>query len=326
MSEAPPLAVVMPVRNALPFLDESIASILGQSFADFEFAIYDDSSDDGSSEGLRQWAQRDPRIRLARGDERLGPAGSSQAAVEMSRAPLVARMDADDVSHPDRLRRLMEVFAAHPDAVLAGSLSRVIGPGGRLLRDVERAPLARPSVSPPFCHGSIMFRRQALDRAGGYRVGTDYWEDLDLYARLAAMGRVFVLPRALYDVRYSDRGTRAAAEPAELDRAYARMSATLGRSPPRAPGRIPPGIFVLSGSPRLWAGTRPRVLRRLLADGDLGWNRASLGALAWALWAEASPASLRLALRALGRLRERKARSLAVIPWIEWRPKPPGPP
>jgi hypothetical protein len=234
-------------------------------------------------------------------------------------------MDGDDVSHPDRLRRLAEVFAHFPDAVLAGTLSRVIDRRGRLLRDVERAPLARPSATPPFCHGSIMFRREAFDRAGGYRSGTDYWEDLDLYARLAAAGRVFVLPAALYDVRYSDRGTRAAADPAELDRAYARMSAKLGRSPTAPPGRIPPGVFVLSGSPRLWAGARPGALRRLLACGDLGWNRASLGALAWSLWAEASPASLRLALRALGRLRERLAPGLADVPWVQWQPPAAGP-
>ena len=320
MSGGVPLAVAMPVRNALPFLDESVSSILGQSFGSFEFAIYDDASSDGSSERLRQWAERDVRIRLVRGETPLGPAGSAQAAVALSRAPLVARMDADDVSHTDRLRRQVEVFAAEPDAVLAGTLGRVIDARGRLLRDVERAPLVRPSAVFPVGHSSIMFRREAFDRAGGYRAGTDYWEDIDLFARLAELGRLFVIPEGLCDVRYSGRGTRVGADPAELDRAYARMEARFGGSLSARPGRIPPRLFVHSGSPRLWAGERPRVLRRLLAVGDLGWNRASLATLAWAIWAEASPASLRLVLGALARLRERAVPDLTGERWVEWRP------
>ncbi|HEX8263236.1 MAG TPA: glycosyltransferase family A protein, partial [Allosphingosinicella sp.] len=75
MTAIPPLAVVMPVRNTLPYLDECIASILTQGFGDFEFAIYDDASDDGSGERLRHWAARDARIRLVRGETRLGPTG-----------------------------------------------------------------------------------------------------------------------------------------------------------------------------------------------------------------------------------------------------------
>ena len=239
----------------------------------------------------------------------------------MSRAPLVARMDADDVSHPDRMSRLLEVFAAQSDAVLAGTLSRVIDRGGRLLRDTDRSPLAGRSPAPPFCHGSMMFRREAFDRAGGYRAGTDYWEDIDLFSRLSRQGGVFVIPEGLYSVRYSSAGTRVGADPAELDRAYARMSASLGHAAPAVSGRIPPQLFVLSGSPRLWAGERPRVLRRLLAQGDLGWNRASLGALVGALWAEASPASLRLALRMLGRLRGAMVRrSIAEARFLRWPP------
>jgi hypothetical protein len=191
------------------------------------------------------------------------------------------------------------------------------------LRGAERAPLARPAAAPSISHGTIMFRRDAFDQAGGYRVGTDYWEDVDLYARIAKLGRLFVVPHDLYSTRYSALGTRVVADPAELDRAYARMSASLGRPAPAAPGRIPPELFVLSGSPRLWAGHRPRVLRRLLAAGDLRWNRASLGALAWAAWADASPATLRLALRTLGRLRERRVKGLADERWIEWRPRRP---
>ena len=72
MSNGPEVSVVMPVRNALPFLDESVRSVLGQTFRDFEFVILDDASTDGSAEALRAWARRDARIRLVESGRRLG--------------------------------------------------------------------------------------------------------------------------------------------------------------------------------------------------------------------------------------------------------------
>ena len=108
----------MPVHNAIPYLDEAITSILSQSFGDFEFVVLDDGSTDGSLDRLRYWAERDRRIRLIRGRTRSGPVESSNRVVRESRAALVARMDADDRAHPDRLKLQIEAFAEHPDAVL----------------------------------------------------------------------------------------------------------------------------------------------------------------------------------------------------------------
>src|SRR6267143_6361753 len=107
----PSLSVVMPVHNALPFLDESIKSILEQSLSDFEFVILDDASTDGSLARLREWARRDQRINLHESKTRLGLAGSSNAVVAKARAAIVARMDADDIAHPDRLKRQWEIIA-----------------------------------------------------------------------------------------------------------------------------------------------------------------------------------------------------------------------
>ncbi len=100
----------MPVYNALPFLDESIRSILEQTLSDFEFVILDDASTDGSVERLREWSPRDGRIRLHESRQRLGLSGSSNAVVAKARAPIVARMDADDIAHPDRLRRQWNIM------------------------------------------------------------------------------------------------------------------------------------------------------------------------------------------------------------------------
>src|SRR5688500_20124002 len=94
--QAKPLSVVMPVYNALPFLDDSVNSILTQTFTDFEFVIFDDASTDGSVERLRQWAVRDNRIKLHESTTQLGLSGSSNAVVTHARAAIVARMDAED--------------------------------------------------------------------------------------------------------------------------------------------------------------------------------------------------------------------------------------
>src|SRR5918999_36253 len=106
----PPISVVMPVYNALPFLDDSVNSILTQTLRDFEFVILDDASTDGSVQRLREWAARDKRIQLHESNERLGLSRSSNAVVAKARASIVARMDADDIAHPDRLRRQWDII------------------------------------------------------------------------------------------------------------------------------------------------------------------------------------------------------------------------
>jgi len=110
----------MPVRNAMPFLDAAVESVLAQTFNDFEFVIGDDASDDGSSERLEYWANRDPRIRLARRSTASGPVGASNWVAAMARTKVLARMDADDVSLPTRLAKQVAVLAADPQTVLVG--------------------------------------------------------------------------------------------------------------------------------------------------------------------------------------------------------------
>src|SRR5438270_9221234 len=121
--EPPAISVVMPVHNGLPFLSASIESILCQSFADFELIILDDGSTDGSAEVLYQWARKDARIQLLATGQKSGLSQSSNLLASRARAPLVARMDADDIAHPDRLRRQWELIEGNSAVVLVGTLS-----------------------------------------------------------------------------------------------------------------------------------------------------------------------------------------------------------
>lgn len=197
----PVISVVMPVYNALPFLDQSINSILTQTFSNFEFVIFDDGSTDGSVERLRHWATRDSRIHLHESKTRLGLSGSSNAVVANARAPIVARMDADDVAHPDRLKRQWEIIENRPDVAVVGTLCIGIDASGREVRPRDRWRLVRRSVYIPFPHGSAMFRREVFERVGGYD-DTLHGEDQILFLKMAAHGRVLTLPDVLYSYRY----------------------------------------------------------------------------------------------------------------------------
>lgn len=297
----------MPVRNLAPYVRESVESILAQSFGDFEFIIRDDGSTDGTGDILRALAQRDGRIALHEGTTSLGPAGSSNWVAARARGELIARMDGDDWSHPDRLARQIEVLDANPGAALVGSLCETMNERGKVVREPERWRLTADSAFSPFPHGSVMLRRAPFHAVGGYRDCADFWEDLDLYRRLSSKGDLLVIPDALYRHRASPLSTRLVSASAAVEASVDRMYRMAGGAGSRANGRLAPRVFLSLGSTMLWAGGRPAILRSLVRRGDLRPDLESALVTLWAVWAKLSPASLRLCLRWLGRARNRRA-------------------
>ena len=329
------LSVVMPVHNALPHVDAAIKSILEQTHRDFEFVILDDASTDGSTERLKEWAAKDDRIRLHLGKKNLGPAASSNFVVREAKGSLIARMDADDISNPDRLRRQLEILRAYPEAGLLGSLCDVIDEQGRMVRGPDPWRLRHSGWFAPFPHGSIMYRRELFDRVGGYREQCVYWEDLDLFLRIAGSAKVLTIPEPLYQHRHSHSSTRLdSKQPERIERAtdlmyrcvealdrgsdYERLLAERTE-----PTKVDPRVFRARGSIVLWSGHRPRLLKRLLQRGDLQPDLKTILALGWAGLAAASPAVLRLALKGLAWSRNSASLSDAGKEVVEWRlPRP----
>ena len=333
--DAPAVSVVMPVHNALPYLDESVRSILGQTFPDFEFVILDDASTDGSAEALRRWARADARIRLFASREKLGLSGSSNFVVRRARAPLVARMDADDVAGPERLARQVEVFRGGPEVVLVGALSEGIDSGGARVRPRDRWRLVRPSLFPPFPHSSTMFRRRAFEEAGGYHEQCVNWEDQDLFLRMARLGRIMVLPESLLLYRYHASNTTGAT-PDYNERVYGMRERCLaefraGRDyaglleAPGADGTSPHAraeALYQAGAMRLWAGGTPGLLGTTLKGGKLGGSPRALLTHLMATWGQVSPASLRFSLRCFIRARDLlAARRVKDGGVYDWRPE-----
>ena len=324
-----PVSVVMPVHNARPYVDDAIRSILGQSFADFEFVIFDDGSTDGSLERLRYWASRDDRIRLLESERNLGPVASSNRVAKEARAPLVARMDADDISHPQRLEAQVKVLGERPDFGLVGTLCESIDSEGRRLRGPDVWRLTRHLPLAPFPHGSIMYRRDLFALLGGYRDECEFWEDQDLVLRAARVAMVGTIPRALYQYRHSPASTRLTSNPERVERAAdlaCRAMAALHRDgsyedllKTTAPsGRIDPRVFVSLGSIELWGGDRPNLVGRFLKRARLRPDVATLGALVWTAWAAVEPRSLRQVMRGVAALRNQAAGAVEQASVVEW--------
>ena len=293
-NNGPLLSVVMPVHNARPFLNESIASIVNQTLAAFEFVIVDDGSTDGSEEVLREWEKRDSRIRLFTSQRNLGLSPSSNLVVSKATAPIVARMDADDVAHPDRLRRQWEIIERWPDVVAVGTLGDGIDGEGRHTRPRDRWRIVRRSRYIPFPHGSAMFRRSGFDAVGGYRDELVAGEDQEFFLRMTRIGRVVTLPDALYHFRYHSENATILTGARAVDA----IQNGHGQN-----GRQLAGLYML-GSMRLWAGQSPSILAEMIATKSLHLNLPSLVAVVSASLGSISPAALRFFLRSLIRARD----------------------
>ena len=225
MADPARVSILLPVRDAAGTLPAAIASLDAQTVEDREIVVIDDGSVDGSPGILRDWARRDARVHVHPTPPR-GIAAALATGLERCRAPVVARMDADDVAHPERLAAQLAALEAAPSRVLVGCRVEVVGepPGPGMLRYAEwldgiRTPadVAREIyVECPIAHPTFCFRRAAVEELGGYRVG-DFPEDYDLLLRIHhAGGTMANLDRVL--LRWSDRPERAS----RTDPAYAR--------------------------------------------------------------------------------------------------------
>ena len=208
MSSPPPrVSVLFPVYNGGRYLTAAMASVLGQTFRDFELIAVDDGSTDRSPEVLARFAAADPRVRVIRRPN-AGLVASLNEALAVARAPLVARMDADDVCRPTRFAQQVAYLAAQPDYVLVGTQAMTIDPGGRPIGHMMTVTFGHDRIVTallrrgwPLVHPTVMMRTDALRRVGAYRAPAWPYEDHDLFLRLAEVGRLNNLPDVLLDYR-----------------------------------------------------------------------------------------------------------------------------
>jgi hypothetical protein len=196
----------MSVYNGARYLSEAVDSILAQTWRDFELVVIDDASTDRSRALLE--AYRDPRLRLVANEKNLGLTRSLNLGLRLSRGELIARHDADDVSHPSRFEKQIRWFDDHPEGVLLGTQARTIDAAGRPAgRAGEPKPLTTLGVRwallffNPFVHSSVMFRRETILSLGGYDEAYYYNQDFELWSRVAGSFVCGNLADALVDYR-----------------------------------------------------------------------------------------------------------------------------
>jgi glycosyltransferase involved in cell wall biosynthesis len=183
-----------------------VNSVLTQTFNDFELLMLDDGSTDRSLEILRDFEAKDDRVRLLRRENR-GLVPTLNELIDTARGTYLARMDGDDICRAHRFERQVKYLEARPDCVAVGSQYLIMdtsgmpitGSSNELTHDeIDSAHLSGVCES-RICHPSVMLRRDAVVQIGKYR--GMYAEDMDLFLRLAEIGKLSNLSEVLLDYR-----------------------------------------------------------------------------------------------------------------------------
>jgi glycosyltransferase involved in cell wall biosynthesis len=194
----------MPVYNAEKYITEALDSIIEQTFRDFELIVIDDGSADRSSTIIESYTKKDRRVSVHR-QSNSGLITSLNRGCSLARGKYIARMDADDVSLPERFERQLEYLERHPHVGLLGTWIQDLGPNG------EPGPVWPLPTTPALiawflmfgnciAHPSVMGRRELIQKLG-YRTEATHVEDYDLWIRLSAVSGLANLPEVLVKCR-----------------------------------------------------------------------------------------------------------------------------
>ncbi len=201
----PHVSVILPIYNGEAYLHNAIESILQQTYKDFEFIIINDGSTDGSENIIASYA--DPRIIYSK-QSNIGLTLTLNHLIAQASGTLLARMDQDDWSHPERLEIQTKFMQHHRKVKMCGSWIHAINESGQFLYE-HKYPVTNHAIheemllSNPFAHGSVMIRNgdDVL-----YRTEYDDAEDMDHWARQCMHHSVANLPKTLYHWRVNPRG------------------------------------------------------------------------------------------------------------------------
>lgn len=198
----PKISVVMSVYNDETFLEDSIKSILEQTFSDFEFIIINDCSTDTSYDIISRF--QDERIKILENEHNIGLTRSLNIAIKVAKGEYIARQDADDISLPNRFEKQIFYLDNNPEIALLGTSIHRINGNGHILREVKS--VNKPSFkdfleSNHIKHGSSMFRRAIFMQLGGYNELFRYSQDYELWLRFAESYDIRNLLEPLYQLR-----------------------------------------------------------------------------------------------------------------------------
>lgn len=200
------LTVLLPAYNAGLYIKEAVDSILQQTYTDFELLIINDGSKDNTRAILDTYT--DARIKIIH-QENKGLITTLNEGILNARGDIIARMDADDICMPDRLRLQMDFLNKHPDYVMVGSEAEIMDKDGNYLMPLVPIGHTHKEIAEsindkvPFIHPCVTFRKQAVIKAGLYPKNALDFEDHLLWKHLLSVGKVCNLHEVLLKVRFN---------------------------------------------------------------------------------------------------------------------------
>ncbi|MFN3568498.1 MAG: glycosyltransferase family 2 protein [Caldimicrobium sp.] len=191
----PKVSVIMGVMNAASRIDESIKSIIEQTFTDWEFIICDDGSIDNTYSKLLEWQKKDKRIIPIKNEKNIGLAATLNHCIRYCNGKYIARMDDDDFSYPSRFQKQVDFLDDNTEYAFVSSSCKIFD--GKKVYEPKKLSIEKPKKedflwSSRFIHPATMFRTQALKEANGYREAkeTIKSQDYDLFMRLYSKGMI----------------------------------------------------------------------------------------------------------------------------------------
>lgn len=206
----PLVSVIMPVHNAEPYISEAIDSLLRQTYPNIEIILVDDRSTDRSWEILQDYARRYPhKIRAVRTKRTTNAAGNGAMnyGFQFAKGEFIARMDADDVSYPERIEKQVAYMMSHPEVFVLGTQADIIDQNGASIGE-KRFPIDHDAIYEqygilhPIVHPSVMIRRSFLPRKRKiYEMVWDVNDDYYTFFKFLHIGLFHNLPEKLIAYR-----------------------------------------------------------------------------------------------------------------------------
>tara|TARA_A100001391_G_scaffold168215_3_gene128733 strand:- start:347 stop:1261 length:915 start_codon:yes stop_codon:yes gene_type:complete len=225
VNQRPLISVILPVYNAEKYVGDALQSILDQTVPEFELLVIDDGSTDHSPKILRDFERSDDRVHLTVRPNR-GLVTTLNELIASATGTYLARMDADDISLPDRFEKQVEFLTKRTDVAVVGGqaeliddVGRVIGPFGFPHQHSQIDSLLAEGHC-TICHPAAMMRLDKVNKIGGYDASLGAAEDLDLWLRLGEIGQLANLPDTV--IRYRIHSGSISGANRELQRAFAK--------------------------------------------------------------------------------------------------------
>lgn len=206
--QKPEVSVIMPVYNSKSHLREAINSILKQTYKDWEMLVINEyDSNDGSSDIVLEYTKKDERIILIQNESKLGLAESLNKGIKLAQGKYIARMDADDLSHPSRLEKQVKLMNINPNIGICGTYQHHFGPD---INWIHKPPItveecrANLLFDCDLCHSTLMLRKDVLIKNDLFYDSNYLAEDFELWTRAVSVTDIINIPEVLGKYRWGD--------------------------------------------------------------------------------------------------------------------------